>query len=148
MSVDQKELPEIIEWRKQLESLYAQIRAWLAEMELPPVIETHPMRLLEKKSGEYEVSQLLVRRGNGEFRVRPIAKWVVGADGRVDLEGGDGPFLLVRMVGTVAHVSHEATSRLDEKDHGGWFWVQDRPPWKRIPLTGDLFRGLAESCLE
>jgi hypothetical protein len=148
MSVQQAELPEIVEWRAKLDALYANIRAWLARMNPVPTVETVSTRIIEKKSGEYEVPSLIVRRGEGEFRVRPVARWVVGADGRVDLEGGDGPFILVWMREEKAAVYNEDTFMLDEKDIDDWFWVQDRPPWKRVTLTGELFRGLAEVCLE
>jgi hypothetical protein len=137
MSVQQAELPEIVAWRERIEGLYSDIRSWLAEMDPPPTIETTSTRIIEKHSGEYEAPMLLVKRGEGEFQVRPIAQWVVGADGRVDMEGGDGPFLLVWM-----------GEKWGVLDGIGWFWVQDSPPWKRVPLTGKLFRGLAETCLE
>jgi hypothetical protein len=146
MSVQQAELPEIIEWRKKLDGLYDDIRTWVAEMSPSPTVEVHSIAINEKRSGEYQVPQLLVKRGDGEFWVRPIAKWVVGADGRVDLEGGEGPFILVWMVEKSALIN-KPNSMIGEADIDDWFWVQDRAPWGREQLNGARFRELAELCL-
>ncbi len=148
MAVEQAEMPEIVEWRAKLEELFGLIHGWLGELDPPPSIEATTTTIIEHRSGEYEAPMLLVRRGRGEFRIRPIARWVVGAAGRVDLEGGDGPFILVRMVEPGALIFDESSVMSEIKDIDGWFWVQDRPPWHRVGLTGELFRGLAATCLE
>ena len=147
MSVQQAELPEIVEWRETLESLFREIRAWLAEMEPAPIVEDSTTQIIEKKSGEYEAPMLVVKRGEGEFRVQPIARWVVGEEGRVDMIGGDGPFILVRAKAKNDEANGEST-HLPSKDVDDWCWVQDHRPWKGVQLTGELFRDLAESCLE
>ena len=63
--------------------------------------------------------------------VRPIARRVVGANGRVDLVGAEGPLTL-----------------LYDKATGGWSWIDDRLVAKLKPLTGELFRELAELFLQ
>jgi len=63
------------------------------------------------------------------MRIEPVAAWVVGADGRVDMKGTGGPLILIY--------------RETEKR---WFYFQQFPA-AEIPLTKDVFVRLAEACL-
>jgi hypothetical protein len=143
MSVQQVELPEIVEWRERLERLYEKIRGWASEMKPPPTIEERSITLSEIRSGEYEVPQLLLKRDGNELWVRPVARWVIGAEGRVDLSNAEGSYILVYLKETPYHNTYKTNVEAND-----WFWVQDRPPWDNFQLDGDLFRGLAETCLQ
>ena len=68
--------------------------------------------------------------GGQTMEVEPVACWVVGADGEVDLQGIGGPFYLLYI----------------QKD-GGWFYLPNSPPVVTHPLTEELFLELAEACL-
>ncbi len=149
MLTEQAEKPSLADWRKKVEDLYEKIREWASEMEPKPTFATEPISIIEKWSGEYQIPQLLIRQGADEMIVRPVARAVGGAEGRGDLEGLDGPFLLAWQDsepspplrgsnGAPIFVTTEPT---------GWFWVQDRAPWASLLLDGPLFRELAESCL-
>ncbi len=149
MLTEQAARPDLADWRRKVEDLYEKIRAWTSEMEPRPTFATEPISIIERWSGEYQLPQLLIRQGEDEMTVRPVSRAVVGAEGRVDLEGLDGPFVLV------LHESEpEPPFRTPKgvviparRTTRGWFWAEDRAPWGLIPLDGPLFRELAESCL-
>jgi hypothetical protein len=148
MTVEQAELAEIIEWRATLERLYRQIRIWLAEMDPAPTVEVSSTRIIEKRSGEYEAPMLVVSREEGSFNVQPVARWVVAAEGRVDLRGGGGRFILVQASENDPAVNDESGREAKDQEVNRWCWLQDRRPWKPVQLTGELFRDLIESFFE
>ncbi len=119
------------EWRSRLNDLHAKIREWSKGLELPPHIESHRITINEELTGPYEVTELIFTHLGRHMKVRPVAVSVVGADGRVDITGSEGPFTLVYL-----------------SDEGGWFLVGDRPPGELQPLTRELFLNLAEACLK
>jgi hypothetical protein len=124
-------LQRVSGWNKELEKLYADIRSWLTVWQPPPYITEETKVVVEEPSGPYHVPMLRIERGDKSMAVEPIACWVVGADGSLDLQGPGGPMTLLLM-----------------KQDGGWFWVDDRRPYKLQPLTPELFRDLAEACME
>jgi hypothetical protein len=143
MSVQQAELPEIVEWRDRLEGLYQNIRNWASRMKRPPTVEDRSITLNERRSGEYTVPELLLKRDGNQFWVRPVARWVIGAEGRVDLGNDEGSYTLVYLKETPYHNPVKTN-----KEANDWFWVNDRPPWDNYLFEEDLFLGLAEKCLE
>jgi hypothetical protein len=87
--------------------------------------------VVEEKSGEYEIPELMVIRGSAGMVITPIGAWVLGADGRVDMIGpGDRAIL-------------EYTQATDS-----WYHVPNHLPYRELPLTESLFRDLAEACLD
>jgi len=84
----------------------------------------------EERSGEYEAARLLITSNGQMMRVEPVASWIVGADGRVDLRGIGGPFTL-----------------LYSQQDGGWLYLRETLPMEMYPLTQELFLQLAEACL-
>jgi hypothetical protein len=143
METKQSELPEIAAWRGALDELYSNIEEWTqdgitwpAGSDLPPAIVKSQIQLDEPKSGPYEVPQLLLKKNGRAMWIRPVARWVIGAEGRVDLQraerySSEGPFTLVYL-----------------KGNGGWHWVDEGVAGKLRPLTGELFRRLTELTLQ
>jgi hypothetical protein len=130
-------MPEILDlavclasWRADLSALYNNIRAWAGEMQPPPAVSTRQVTLNEYLSGPYEVEELILARHGHQMIAHPVGFWTMGADGRVDLNGTEGPFILV-----------------NQRERGGWYYVADRPNLDLCPLDGPLFRRLAETCL-
>jgi hypothetical protein len=82
------------QWRGQLQALFATVRPWCLGLTGAHVRE-EPMCLSEERSGTYEASRLLVTSNGRTMRVQPVAAWVVGAEGRVDLKGVGESFTLV-----------------------------------------------------
>lgn len=128
----------IEQWHAALDSLYDQIQIWtsdpdwLSQLGTPVEIKRNTITLHEDRSGPYDAEELILSYQGRHMKVRPKARWVVGADGRVDLIGTEGPFIL-----------------LWDQARDGWFYLSDRD-WMvqdlRL-LDGPLFRRFAEMCL-
>lgn len=117
-------------WRAEVRRLFATISEWSEALPGGASLREEPITIHEKRSGPYEMSRLVIMSGGASMSVEPVAAWVVGADGRVDLKGNGGPFTLVY-------------SRAE-----GWRCVLDTFPVVKTPdLTKELFLELAHACL-
>jgi hypothetical protein len=123
-------LERIGEWRESLEGLYRQIREWCQAAAPAWIIEERPITVEEVRPGEYQSIALRIVEGSHAVDVRPIGHQIVGADGRVDLEGEENRQILL--------LSHR---------EGGWLWLDDRTVVRLRPLTGDLFIDLVRDCM-
>jgi hypothetical protein len=113
-------------WRAALVHFFREAGRWVHESDAAAIIDKAVVTLDEQRSGSYEVPSLDITSGNRVARLAPVACWVVGADGRVDLTGigGREVFLL---------------------DNGAWFWLSDRP-WGRLQrLDKSLFLSLLDA---
>jgi len=117
-------------WREQLRLLFGNIRQWCEALPGGAYVQEEPILMREERSGEYEAARLLITSNGQLMRVEPVASWIVGADGRVDLRGIGGPFTL-----------------LYSQQGGGWLYLRETLPMAMYPLTQELFLQLAEACL-
>jgi hypothetical protein len=131
MAMDTSIATELEEWQADLHALFDQIIAWLGEMDIKPQITRHRIQINEQRYGLYEAEELLITHQGHQMKVRPIARQVAGADGRVDILGIEGPFILVNL-----------------KDQGGWHYLADRAIFDLRRLEGNLFRRLVGVCLQ
>lgn len=85
------------EWLDAVESLFRQIRSWLAEAQHEKLIKIHQdkIKIVEETIGTYVAPTLILTAAGKTVKVKPIGSTIVGADGRVDLESVNGtyPFL-------------------------------------------------------
>jgi hypothetical protein len=124
-------LRKVGEWRRAVESLFARIRPWCASLPGNPHMTDGSTTVAEEQSGWYDVPELTVVRGRATLTITPVAAWVVGADGQVNMTGpGDRAVL-------------EYTRATDS-----WYHVPNYLPYRELPLTESLFRELAEACLD
>jgi len=117
-------------WRGQLKLLFDDIRQWCQALPGGAYVQEESIVMREEQSGEYEASRLRITSNGQTMLVEPVALWIVGADGRVDLRGTGGPFTLLY-------------SQQDQ----GWFYLPNSLPLATYPLTKELFLQLAEACL-
>ncbi|MBA3314101.1 MAG: hypothetical protein M3552_02705 [Planctomycetota bacterium] len=110
-------------WQSEVHTLCVRIREWIRELGEDVYIEAETVALHEPQAGHYRADGLRIRFGVGEMVVRPVARWVVGANGRVDFLGSEERFTLI----------------LIESE---WLWVDDM-----AILDRDLFLKLARDCL-
>lgn len=92
MSISHAEAPREIDWEKaraewleDLIQLFGDIREW-AETEGWEV-RTKPYELTEENLGTYSAPFLIIRTPGEPVFVEPVARFVLGAQGRVDLYG-------------------------------------------------------------
>lgn len=114
-------------WRTRVRDLFEQVRVWVQQHEVGVLFHEDKTTLTEQRSGPYEIPVLYINSGSRSATLEPIACWIVGADGRVDLTGVGGREVLV----------------LDEV--GGWYWVTDNQLGRLQPLTEELFLQLLEA---
>jgi hypothetical protein len=107
--------------RARIAGLYSDIREWLATVQPPVLIDEYEVRLNEELSGPYSMPALSIRRGNRSIEVQPIAIWVVGAQGRVDIVGPTDRRILV-------------------DDGQAWQIVTDDFQRYSLPLDANVFR--------
>jgi hypothetical protein len=71
------------EWVRAVEQLVADVESWCRANDWPT--RRVPSRLSESPIGEYVVPALLIQVDTRKFLLEPIARFVPGADGAVDL---------------------------------------------------------------
>jgi len=76
-------------WISEITRLYDQIKEWLAPLEKDEVVRysTLTMTLQEDPIGSYQVDVLMLLVGKQRVEFRPKGTLIVGANGRVDIQG-------------------------------------------------------------
>jgi hypothetical protein len=95
---------QIAEWKGTVDALMVQIREYLSEYEQDGslLIDLHRIRVIEEDIATYETTAIDIRAGSITILIRPIARFVSGAEGRVDIHRRGRPFeenrvMLLRM---------------------------------------------------
>lgn len=94
------EREEIIRnWRRNLENLFNEIRLWLTPLTENGVIsiQDQSRQIIEEGLGAYDVPMLIITpAGSPPLQIEPIARLVIGAQGRVDIKSGSRLLTLLR----------------------------------------------------
>ena len=120
-------------WTSDLAELRGEIRGWLANLEQEELltIEEAALSCSEEQLGAYDAPFLRLRFPAGEVvEVRPIARVVLGAKGRVDVTLGARRFMLFRI------------------DEGRWELVEGLSPICTLPLTEEVFLSALHGLLD
>jgi hypothetical protein len=72
------------DWKKRVSALMDEIESWARTAGWS--VNRTEKRLNERLAGEYTLPALHMRTPEGELFVTPVALYVIGADGRVDIE--------------------------------------------------------------
>jgi hypothetical protein len=140
-------------FKKRVEDLYAQVCRWLEEGRIEFDKKESSLTLTEGLSGPYAAKRLDIFTKDNErlFSLVPYGIWVIGAEGRVELEGDSGTESLI-------YLSEEdmvAKEKLSEKENilrhklngsleEGWHWLDERITGKKPLFTRDIFLALLE----
>ena len=79
------------EWVSCCATLVAQISDWLAPLQIQQLLDTHAEKIVifEEQLGEYEVDSLrIVFLESDVLKIKPIARFIIGAKGRIDILAG------------------------------------------------------------
>jgi hypothetical protein len=117
-------------WRSEVKKLYGQISVWVPRYDPAALFHHETTTLNEQRSGPYAMDVMRIDSGGRSAVLEPIALWVVGADGRVDLSGVGGREIFV----------------LDEGR--GWFWVSNDQVERLRPMTEELFMQLLKAVIQ
>jgi len=134
--------------------LFEQICQWLDEEQVEYTKNEKEISLTEQKDRTYTTKRLDVFAKGGEklFSVVPYGVWIIGAEGRVELEGDSGTesfvYLLKNEPPIKKEVEREKENIINRKLNGshpeGWHWLDERITGKKPLLTKDIFTALVE----
>ena len=84
-------------WIGTIHSLFGQIREWIKKAEAEDLVAVyrHNIQLSEKHIGRYTVDKLELLVLDRQIIVEPIARFIEGGDGRVDIYHGFEAFKLL-----------------------------------------------------
>ena len=134
--------------------LFRQICEWLEEENIEFKGKENDLTLKEGKSGNYNTKRWDVFTKDDErlFSIVPYGIWIIGAEGRVELEGDSGTESFIYLIGSGASLVSDGGS---EKDNilyrqvngiqgDGWHWLDERIIGKKPLLNKDIFLALLE----
>lgn len=96
------------EWLEAIETLYAKINGWLADLARDGLvsIEKKPWNGDEESTGQYTTFAMVIKTAGGvAVELQPYARAVFGAQGRVNAICGGKEFMLIRKSGNEWSIS-------------------------------------------
>jgi hypothetical protein len=140
------------EWLASLDALYREIEQWLSEYITSGKIkmERFPIALEEEYLGKYTAEKCLLVIGADRVMLRPIGTLLIGASGRVDMEGPKGTVKFIRTGKTsngirisVSVVSdnkpNDIPRQAQPREEQVWKIATPPPRVRFIELTSDSF---------
>lgn len=130
----------LIEWRESVRALYDSIIGWMDEpyrMGMVRFDDTNNKPITEERFGPYEIQMLALEFQYPTTRVvlEPVARFIVGGRGRVDISGRGGRFKIIR-----------------DRDGAEWSVIladeTGAKPFKRAPFNVDTFTSVLEILLK
>ena len=147
------------EWVSHLKELYDQIESFLAKyIEIGEIKRSYSdITLNEENIGSYTARQMILKIGRQEIRLTPVGTLLIGAKGRVDVEGPAGRTRFLLVNSEASRPTIKVTVSIGGKPEPPaaeaapkeikWAWkIATSPPTIRyIELTPEsLFRALME----
>lgn len=142
---------QLEEWFHYIEVLYEKINSFMKTYidDGMATISYNNITLTEDFSGSYQIRQMLLKIGRSTITFTPIATMLIGAKGRVDVQGPSGGARLILMNEKVTNASQLITVRvsrpgdappaLPKKQDINWAWkiISSPPKMDFIDLTED-----------
>lgn len=82
-------------WVKKVDNLYAEIQKWFKKYNENMTFVVSEMELREDFLGTYKINYLIIKIGKSIIYLRPKAMNIIGAKGRIDMEGPNGSIMLL-----------------------------------------------------
>jgi hypothetical protein len=118
-------------WLKNLDELYTLIKGWLKPLEDDQLVRywNEKIHLTEMYIGSYEVDVLNMHIGNQLISFYPKGTVIVGAEGRVDVQG-------------------EKSTRVIIFNENQWFVLQRANRPKTVPFNKESFQDLLREVMK
>lgn len=129
-------------WLESLRELEKLVRGWLAGYIDDGVdVQTEDVLLNEEAIGTYTASQIKIRVGSHTVKLKPIGTFLIGAYGRVDMEGprGISRLTLVPANASGPKALFNAEPPPEQSVQLAWKIATPPPTIKFIDLTKDTF---------
>jgi hypothetical protein len=99
------------EWLSSLDDLYQTVEGYLSEYKRDGTVDTtySLIDINEDYIGSYKARRLLITVGSKNITLVPVARFVIGSMGRVDIEGSAGRSRLIRVGESVTGVKVTVT---------------------------------------
>jgi hypothetical protein len=96
MAAQTTALANIQTYLQRVDRLYADVRGWMTTLEPTAQYSETPIELVEEATGAYKAKSLeIARPGRPALRIIPRGRYMVGAEGRVDVRSRLGREILV-----------------------------------------------------
>ncbi len=137
------------EYLQRLHDLYTQVRGWLADQ--PVRLSEKNVEVSEMLPGQYQAPSLEVASQTGApiAVLQPIGSWIIGALGRVDLNGtNDTAVLLYLPAGggqwqiSIAGEETKTAPFFRGVDRLGWYWIENVRLGRARSIDSELFLDL------
>lgn len=145
------------EYLARVSALYTQARQWTSEIDPNVTFEEQDVSLTEDPVGSYPAKELIIKcQDLKPIRLIPRGRWIIGADGRVDMKSNlgtetllytmeGGPHIKIDTLTENGKILERGKSRPVAKDvTEGWALVQNRQLGMLPTLDKDLFSRLLE----
>jgi hypothetical protein len=137
--------------------LYKQVKKWVEDFDPKAQIAEENITIKEEPVEPYQATVLVINRPNYKIvRLIPRGRWIIGAEGRVDMKSDlgtetliyvleGGPAIRIDELTENGKVLNEGKSRPLAKDVAeGWVFVQNRQISMLPSLDSNLFHRLLE----
>jgi hypothetical protein len=145
------------EYLSRVAMLYKHVKNWTEDLDPKAQIIEENITIKEEPIDPYQAKILVINRPNYKtIRLIPRGRWIIGAEGRVDMKSDlgtetfiyaseGGPTMRIDELTENGKVLKEGKSHPLAKDVAeGWVFVQNRQIGMFPSLDADLFRRLLE----
>ena len=145
------------EFLNRVDELYTQVRKWIAEYDPNAEFSDEDVMLNEEPVAPYQAKILVIKRpAYKPVRLIPRGRWIIGAEGRVDMKSDlgtetlvyvseGGPTIKIDMITENGKVIEKSTIQPIGYDVArGWVFIQNRQIGMLPSLDADLFFLLLE----
>jgi len=147
--MNKKTAGEVNSFVDSVNSLFTEIESWIASTPLRGIRQE--IEILEEASGLYKANRLAIVDEGGKkiADLQPIGTYIIGGNGRIDLNGTIDKVILVNLeaggpsMTTTITVGGQPEKRTTPfykgVDQQGWYWIEDKRRGKANLFTKDLF---------
>ncbi|MDY0301367.1 MAG: hypothetical protein RBQ99_07255 [Trichlorobacter sp.] len=135
-----------------VDNLFSEITSWVADTNLHTTLQ--PTEISEETTGKYRINKLTLADTNGKMvaELVPVGAFVIGASGRINLNGKIDDAILLKLDAggpamdietTVAGVTESKTVPFFRNvKESGWYWIESSRLGRANLLTKELFAEL------
>lgn len=127
------------EWIKEIDTFLEQIKSYFEKYRDSVVIQEQSLTINEEYLGAYTTKKLIIKFNNDTVTFIPVGKNIIGAKGRVDMEGKAGKVKFV-LVGEKSQTPQSITTFItNDQEKNTWKISTPPPKIKYIELDENSF---------